>query len=283
LRTRVRVRHEPQEAQVDDAAILREIARRIREGMDAAGTDAAAAASAQTVTAAVSREDEAIARLAHELRTPLSAMVAAADIMAGQQLGPLENAQYREYAENIAASGRHALMLVERVLGDWKAPHDGAPLEFVQLDLNVLVRRAVTVLQPIARERGQALTSDLEPGLPHLIADATSLRQILLNLLTNAVKYAKADAEIVVATQSVLDGPVVLSVRDDGPGMSADVLAAARASNARAAQDAAQGSGLGLPLVQRLAAANGAIMTIESSSAGTAIILTFAKDKVIPV
>lgn len=265
---------------MDDAAILREIARRIREGMDAAGANPSGVQSADAPMAP-DQQNETMARLAHELRTPLSAMVAAAEIMAGQQLGPIENAQYREYAENIAASGRHALTVVDRILHGWTSP-EAAALDFVQLDLNRIAERTVTVLQPIARARGQTIVADLEPRLPHLIADATSLRQILLNLLTNAVKYADPASGIRVTTRSVLDGPVLLEVADEGPGMSDDALSAARGTAPPRA--AAQGTGLGLPLVRKLAAANGAAFAIErTTQGGTAVTLTFAKDKVIPV
>lgn len=265
---------------MDDAAILREIARRIREGMDAPGKPAAASDAPRYMPEIRDNDADTIARLAHELRTPLGAIVAAAEIMAGQLLGPLENRQYLEYAENIATSGRHALNVVDRVLHDWKStePHG---LEFTQFDLNRLVERTVAVLQPIARARSQTVETDLEHGLPHIIADTTSVRQILLNLLTNAVKYTTEGSRIHIATLSVLDGPVTLRVTDDGPGMSKALRSAVMEGQSQAV---AEGTGFGLPLVKQLAAANGA--TIELADApgrGTTVSLTFAKDKVVPV
>jgi signal transduction histidine kinase len=268
---------------VDDAAILREIARRIREGIDRTTSDDTEASPPEAPPPAdQSPEQERLARLAHELKSPLSAMVAAAEMMAQQRLGPMENPQYLGYANDIATSGRHALTVVDRVLNGLRQPEAPAALDFVLLDLNAIVERTVSVLRPLVRERSQTLRTELQRGLPHLIADATSLRQILLNLLNNAAKYANTGSEITISTSAALDGPITLEVADVGPGMSAAELAAAlgKASD----RHAARGTGLGLPLVRELAAANGATMDVESASgSGTRIRLTFAKDKVVPM
>jgi signal transduction histidine kinase len=268
---------------VDDAAILREIARRIRDGMDRSPSAAAAAAPADAPdSAGEAREHDLIARLAHELKSPLSAMVAAAEVMAEERLGPIANAQYLGYATDIATSGRHALTVVDRVLQDWRQPGKPLALEFVQLDLNRLIERTASVLRPLVRERNQTIRTDLAPGLPHLIVDATSIRQILLNLLNNAAKYADLDSEIVITTSYLLDGPVVLEIADAGPGMSPDEIAYALGE--ATAPGTPRGTGLGLPLVRQLAAANGAAVAIDSrKGSATRIKLKFAKDKVVPV
>lgn len=266
------------EIALDDAAILREIARRIHEGMRSPSPSPPTSlpqARQETGT------QDVMARLAHELRTPLSAMTAAAELMASQRFGPLGDPKYVSYAEDIAASGRHALSVIARVLQDWQQPEGPRAIEFVQLDLNRVVDRLTSVLQPLARERSQSILSELEPKLPHVIADATALRQILLNLLTNALRYANAGSIITVSTIFVLDGPVTLRVADDGPGMSTSELAAARGD---ASASAPRGTGMGLPLVRQLAAANGVVFAIDSTPGGPTIAtLTFSKDKVVPV
>ncbi|MDO9381384.1 MAG: HAMP domain-containing sensor histidine kinase [Hyphomicrobiaceae bacterium] len=268
---------------MDDAAILREIARRIRDGMDGSPSAAVPAIAPDALeSTSEARERDLIARLAHELKSPLSAMVAAAEVMAEERLGPIANVQYLGYAADIATSGRHALTVVDRVLQDWRQPGKPASLEFVQLDLNKLIERTASVLRPIVRERNQTIRTDLAPGLPHLIADATSIRQILLNLLNNAAKYANPDSEIVITTSYRLDGPVELEIADAGPGLSPDEIAYALGETATPV--AVRGTGLGLPLVRKLAAANGATMVIDSSKGSpTRIKLKFAKDKVVPV
>jgi two-component system cell cycle sensor histidine kinase PleC len=262
---------------LDEAAILREIARRIRDGTDAATPPAPQAPPSP----GDDRAHDIMTRLAHELRTPISAMTAAAELMASERLGAIGNPKYLGYAEDIAASGRHALSVITRVLQEWQQPETQRPLEFVQLDLNRLAERLVSVLQPLARERRQTITARLEAKLPNVIADATSVRQILLNLLTNAIRYADTGSDIAVVTAFVLDGPVTLQVADAGPGMTAAQLAAARGEVSTAP---ARGTGLGLPLVRQLAAANGAAFAIDSGpSSPTTTTLTFSKDKVVPV
>jgi two-component system cell cycle sensor histidine kinase PleC len=271
---------------LDDAAILREIARRIRDGIDAGPRaphdtrppDAPPGGMGDTATV--------LLRLAHELKTPLSAIVAAAEIMSQEQLGPMPNERYLDYSAEIASNGRHALTLVDRILqdgGNGEIPQEAA-YDFTQVDLNPLVERTASVLAPLARRRGQHIVTDVESKLPHIVADTTSLRQILLNLLTNAVKYAAPDSDVVVATRSVLDGPVILEVRDAGPGMSADAVSRALADNPAQTETTTKGHGIGLPLVRRLAEANGARMSIASApGCPTIVAVTFGKDRVVPV
>lgn len=225
---------------------------------------------------------ELLSRLAHELRSPISAIVSAADVMAQQRLGALANPQYLAYAENIAASGRHALAVIERVLDDWDRMDATANLDFVELDLNGLVERTVSVLRPLLRERGHQIVTHLQDRLPHVIADATSLRQILLNLLNNAAKYAIEGSDVTVSTTYELAGPVVLMVSDPGPGMSPEAIATALSD--RPASPSVQSGGLGLPLVRRLAAANGATFAIDSTTgSATTISISFPNNKVVPV
>ncbi len=236
------------------------------------------------------RESNLIAQIAHELKSPLGAIVAAAEMMAEQRLGPMQNEQYRVYAQNIASSGRHALEVLARALEDWRQLAEPAPLSFVELDLNAIVERTVSALQPLARERGQTIAASLEEGLPHLIADATSLRQILINLVMNGVRHAGDGARISVETSSVLDGPVSLRISDTGPGLDQAQIAKLtgegpeRLDSAVALEGLGLKGGLGLKIVGRLAAANGASIQADSRRGeGTRITIAFGKDKVVPV
>lgn len=284
-----------------EAETLREIARRIREGeveraaaravatVDA-GAAAVAATSAIADTAALPSLASRVSKLAHELRTPLSAIVAAAEIMRDERLGPIGSAHYRGYAADIFDSARHALSVINGMLeagsGEGARSNLAAPQQFAEIDLNALAERTASVMLPLAGKAGLRLETALQPRLPHVVADATSIRQMLLNILTNALKFTAAGGEVVLATHYTLDGPVRVSVADTGAGMSADAI--------RRLLDAdnpplpgprpAGGLGLGLPLVRTLAAANGADVDIASAEGkGTVVTLSFAKDRVIPV
>lgn len=258
---------------MDDAAILREIARQIREGAAQVAVDPNASDA----------NNSALRRLAHELRTPLSAIVAAADVMTTEALGPMQNALYLGYASDIVSSGRHALAVVDRILAGDSDATQHLQLDFTQLDLNRLIDRAASVLRPLSAQNNQTITLNLAKGLPNVIADATSLRQILLNLLTNSIKYGGEGCAIVIATSWTLDGPVDLSIHDTGPGIAPEQLD--RALSAKpTSQPTSKGHGLGLPLVRSLADVNGARLVIETGPGkGTTITLTFGKDRVVPV
>jgi two-component system cell cycle sensor histidine kinase PleC len=291
----------------DDAAKLKEIARRIREGQMSAprserrradAVSGGASAQPLALSAAPATEPDAIAAplrasLAHELKTPLSAIAAAAEVMKDQRLGPIGSPRYLGYAKDIHGTAQHALSVIERMLADpaGSADASGEALDFVEIDAGGLLRDAVSELGVLAERAGLRLALEVPPRLPHLVADATSLRQIVLNLVTNAIKFTPAGGAITVAARYEGDGPLTIAVADTGVGMSADEVGLAldpgrrliqisRAANATHRS----GLGLGLPLVQRLAAANGGELALESTPGrGTRASVVFPKDRVIPV
>ncbi|HYD16364.1 MAG TPA: HAMP domain-containing sensor histidine kinase [Hyphomicrobium sp.] len=299
----------------DDAAKLKEIARRIREGQQAARQERARleADDATTVTSRETAKPEAPpaaeaashkrdptaertvsqslrASLAHELKTPLSAIVAAAEIMKDQRFGPLGTARYVGYATDIHGSAQHVLGVIERMLADSSdLLSKGAPLDFAEIDPGAVLEASVSQLVPLAERAGIALTLELSPRLPHVVADATSLRQIVFNLLTNALKFTERGGKVTVAARYGGDGPLKIAVSDTGPGMTRReverLLGGGRGPHQRRHGSAGRaGLGLGLPLVKTLAAANGAEFLIESAPGqGTSASVVFGKDRVIPV
>lgn len=233
------------------------------------------------------------ARLAHELRTPLGAIAAAAEVMRDQRLGPVGSSRYLGYARDIHASATHALALIERMLADARSSSSSSAstdaLAFSEVDTAALLESAVSQLDPLVARAGLTLALELPPRLPHLIADATSLRQIVLNLVTNALKFTTPGGRVTVAARYAGDGPLTIAVSDTGRGMSAqevtDALGGRRIASDGGAADAGDtGLGLGLPLVQALAAANGATIAIESAPGrGTSVSVMFRSERVVPV
>jgi signal transduction histidine kinase len=210
--------------------------------------------------------------LAHELRTPLSAVIAYAEILKNEHFGPLANPRYQGYARDIYESARHALSVVDSMLRGDRARTAVPPLAFADLDPAGVVESCLTVARPLAEQAGLALGAEFAPGLPRIVADALSLRQMLLNLLANAIKFARPGDRVTVAVDYAGDGPLTISVADTGPGMD------------DAPKADPTGLGLGLPLTRALAAANGAALTIESAPGrGTRVTISFAKDRVVPV
>ena len=262
----------------EDAATLKRIAHAIRTGF----VSPAEAPAADEVDEASQAERTArVSKLAHELRTPLSAIMLAAEVMRDQRFGKMTNPRYRGYTKDIHDNARHALAVVARLLGD-SAPEDEGPdsLEMVELNLNTLAERSVSAMRPLADEAGLRLKFERHARLPKVIADAMSVKQILFNLLANAIKFTPEKGEVRVVTGLGYEDGVFVAVQDTGPGMKAKDIARALDADAKPERTQAGGHGIGLPLAANLAAANGARLEIDSEpNKGTAVALVFPKDR----
>lgn len=217
-----------------------------------------------------------IAKLAHELKSPLTAIAAAAEIMRDQRLGAMGNEKYLGYASDIHESAQHALSVIGSMLsGSSSAQADQQALEWV--DLNEVASQVVSSMQPIAVERRITLALDAEDGLPPVSASATAIRQILFNLLSNACKFTPPDGDVRVVTGYLDNGARFLVVRDTGTGMDGEVLAyALDEREPQPSRRAGSGSGLGLHLVRRLASEMAAEVEIDSAPGkGTVVLIAF--------
>ncbi len=227
----------------------------------------------------------ASARLAHELRTPLSAVIAYAEVLKDEHFGPLANPRYRDYARTIYDSARHALSVVDGMLAG-NLGRAGLPeLAFRDLDPADLIENCLAVAGPLAQRAGVDLVGDLDAAMPRIVADEVSVKQMLLNLITNAIKFGRRGDKVTVRAVCNSDGSLTIDVADTGPGMAPVAAGAERAPEAHrrgGGQDA--GLGIGLPLTRALAKANGASLTVESAPGrGTRVSIAFAKDRVVPV
>ena len=228
---------------------------------------------------------EAIARLAHELRAPVSAIFSAADVMAEGHLGPVEDERYHGYIVGIRDTARHLLGVVETML---QRPESavGAVLTGPALaDISGAVREVAHGLGAFADTLGVSLTVELAPGATAVVADQTGLRQMIYNLLSNAMRHAGDRARVTARTGRSASGEVWLEVEDDGPGIPVDVMkrALGRALRGTEAPDKlGRRAGLGLPLTRTLAEAAGASLSLVSDAAGTRARITFPADTALP-
>jgi signal transduction histidine kinase len=227
--------------------------------------------------------------MAHELKTPISAIVSAAEMMKDERLGAIGDPRYLRYAQDIHGSARHALAVIERMLGQRQSRHSTFELSFTNLDINALAAGLLSGLESMANEAGLALSGALAPRVPLVVADATSVRQIILNAITNALKFTPRGGTVQVITEMTADGHLAVSVIDSGPGMSADEIARVMADGRAAASKPQQartggGLGIGLPLARMLATANGAILAITTpETGGTRVTLAFPASRLIPI
>jgi signal transduction histidine kinase len=271
----------------EDAATMQKIARAIRTGFvrPAAAPEEATAREGEGDAAAGSPAERAahVSKLAHELRTPLSAIAVAAEIMKDQRFGELANERYRSYSADIHDNARHALAVINRLLGDAAADDPKDDLQAVELDLNALAESSVSAMRPLAEKAGLTLSQELHARLPRVIADPMTVKQILFNLLANALKFTKSGGTVRVVTGLGFDRSVFVAVQDTGTGMSAEEIARALDTEAppRPERKEAGGLGIGLPLAHSLAKANGARLEIDSTPGeGTAVALIFPKARV---
>jgi len=255
--------------------------------------DITARATAETTLRAAKEEaelasrskSEFLANVSHELRTPLNAIIGFSEIIMAQLFGPVEPPQYREYAGDIHASGRHLLSLINDIL-DLSKIEAG---KFEMLEARVDIADAVDTSLRLIRERAKngkvELVNDLPDTLPELVADRRAVKQILINLLSNAVKFTEAGGTVTVGAVLRPDGTLEISVEDTGIGMdNADIaLAMTPFGQAESALNRRfEGTGLGLPLAERLIALHGGTLDLHSErGVGTRVSVRFPAVRVL--
>jgi signal transduction histidine kinase len=222
----------------------------------------AQAASDGDSKAAASRAP-ALAQVAHEIRTPLAAIAALADVMRQEHFGRIGNARYREYVADIHDSAQHALDVLNGML-DPSAWESGCPaLHPMRAQIKPIVAACLSSMRPLAYASGLRLVGKLAPRLPAVLIDVPSLRQMLLNLIANAIQYAGEGATITVITQRV-GNDISVEVRDNGRGMPAEKIARILGPTDQSLPAAGDRRGLGLPFTRLLAEANGARLTLSA-------------------
>ena len=213
-----------------------------------------------------------LAELSHELRTPLGAIIGFADAMRGQAFGPLSET-YAEHAALIQAAGRHLLDLTDD-LADLAGIQAGRlKITRERFDAGLLIAEMMRLMSGEARAAGVALEAILPSGPRMVMAGRRQLRQIVLNLISNALKFTPAGGSVTV-TASARGGELMLAVADTGVGVATGDLARLGEAYQQAGEveQRALGHGLGLWLVRGLCEAHGGTMAIESAPcAGTTV------------
>jgi PAS domain S-box-containing protein len=225
-------------------------------------------------------KSEFLAKVSHEIRTPLNSIVGFSEVMLEERFGPIGNERYRDYLKDIRTSGTRLVSMLNDLLDLSKIEAGTLELTAVHTNLNELVHGCVSQMQPQASRERIIIRMSLAPSLPAVVADVRSLRQIVVNLLNNSIKFTGAGGQVIVSTALSDAREIVLRVRDTGIGMSfKDVEAALEPFRQRTTRPSwnASGSGLGLSLTKALAEANGARFNIVSKvDDGTLVEITFS-------
>ena len=227
-----------------------------------------------------------LANMSHELRTPLNAILGFAEVMEQQLLGPLGSSRYVNYAADIRWSGNHLLQLINDVLDLSKIEAGRAELIEEVLDVPGLARDCVHLLDDRARDAGVRWHEVIPTELPSLRADARGVRQILLNLLTNAVKFTGSGGTVTFEARQETGGGPALTIADTGMGIPDSELAHIfepfrYRSNALVSR-AKEGTGLGLSICKRLVEMHGGTIELKSKiDRGTTVTVRFPASQVV--
>ena len=240
-------------------------------------TERALEAARNAAEQANARKTEYLARISHEVRTPLHAILGFAEVIIEERFGPIGNDRYKDYVKDIHASARHVMSLATDLLDLAKIEAGKLELEFAPVDANRIVRECVSLMQPQAAHERIIMRLSLLDRLPTVMADERALRQILLNLLSNAVKFNEPGGQVIVSTAVDEAGHPVIRVRDTGVGMNeGELVAALEPFRQIGVAHRTGGAGLGLPLTKALAEANHAGFSIKSrKEQGTLVEVAF--------
>lgn len=226
-----------------------------------------------------------LATMSHELRTPLNAIMGFSEVMKTEVMGPIGSPLYKEYAGNIHDSGKHLLNLINEILDLSRIEAGRYELHEEPLRFSDIAEDCVRLLKLRAQSKSIDLVEDYDTSLAQVWGDQRALRQICLNLMSNALKFTPKGGRITITVGAMVDGGQYLSVLDTGPGIPADEIPKVLqvfGQGSLAHETAEGGTGLGLPIVQNLIELHGGAFELLSElRKGTEAIITLPKQRVL--
>ncbi len=225
-----------------------------------------------------------LAGMSHELRTPLNAIIGFSEVMQLELNGPIHGA-YRDYAVIIHESGHHLLGIINDVLDVAKIEAGRMELHEEIVDAAEIVAEAVRVLSDKACRAGVTVKTALPSGLPPILADKGKIRQILLNLIGNSIKFTRKDGTITISARVSSIGKFIFAVADTGVGIPENELESvmeAFVQSGDALTRNQHGSGLGLPLCKALTEMHSGCLLLESEvGKGTCVTISLPPQRVL--
>jgi PAS domain S-box-containing protein len=227
---------------------------------------------------------EFLANMSHELRTPLNAIIGFSDVMLSKIFGDIEP-RYSEYIENIRDSGSHLLAVINDILDVSRIEAGRMELRPERIHPGELVDAAIRLVRDRAHEQNLSMTRQVAKNMPDILVDVQRMKQVLLNLLSNAVKFTPENGKIVVKVSKSRAGEVVIAIKDNGIGMSAQEIKIALTPFGQVDSKLArrfEGTGLGLPLTRSFIELHAGTMDITSERGkGTLISIRIPVNRVI--
>jgi PAS domain S-box-containing protein len=262
----------------DDATVVT-VLEDITERKEAGREQAAARDQAELANRS---KTEFLATMSHELRTPLNAIIGFSQVMAGEMLGPITTQKYVGYARDVLASAEHLLGIINDILDVSKLEAGRLELAEETIELDRLIADVLRLVEAKARAGEIRLDLRSEGTIPRLIADPRKIKQIVLNVVSNAVKFSHPGGEIEIVLRQ-RGGGIAVAVIDHGIGMDAQEVALASTRFGQVASSLSRrhaGTGLGLPLAIGLVELHGGTLSIESTKgSGTTVTIAFPPDR----
>ena len=208
-----------------------------------------------------------LATMSHELRTPLNAILGFSEVMKSELFGAHSSPIYKEYSNDVHASGQHLLKLINEILDLSRVEAGRYDLCEEPIQLAHIVEDCRHLLTLRANKRQIVLQETIERALPRIWADERAMRQAILNLLSNAIKFTPQGGNVVISLGRTPDNGQFVSIKDNGPGIPEAEIPVVMSSFGRgtlAQKNADEGSGLGLPIVKGLVEMHGGTFTLTS-------------------
>ncbi|WP_298957695.1 HAMP domain-containing sensor histidine kinase [uncultured Roseibium sp.] len=225
-----------------------------------------------------------LATMSHELRTPLNAILGFSEIMKDEVLGEMHNKTYRSYSEDIHGSGQHLLNLINEILDLSRIEAGRHELHEAPLLLDDVVEECGAMMKVRAKAKSISIYHAHEPNLPTVWADERALRQVVLNLLSNALKFTPVGGEVRIVVGPTAEGGQYVSIKDSGPGIPEDEIPTvleAFGQGSHAIKSAEPGTGLGLSIVQALIGMHDGNFSLKSSPGnGTEVTVTLPRTRI---
>jgi signal transduction histidine kinase len=228
-----------------------------------------------------------LATLGHDLRTPLNGIYGFAQFLEEEPFGPIGNERYKQYIKSIRES---AALLDERIatcLDPEKVEFGAEPLQMRPWPIAALVEQALPIVASLAQSADIAIRLDLAHGLPQVHADHRAIKKILVNLVTNAIKFNRPNGTVLISATLTADKALALTVEDNGVGVTADALDPRWVQRDAAPAPAREtvgrhGLDVGLTVVKKLLELHGASLTIQSvAQKGTKVTMIFPPDRMV--
>ncbi|MCG6856797.1 MAG: HAMP domain-containing histidine kinase [Salaquimonas sp.] len=228
-----------------------------------------------------------LATMSHELRTPLNAILGFSEVMQNEVLGPIGNDSYKEYITDINNSGQHLLNVINEILDLSRIEAGRHQLNEESIKLVNVVDEAFHMVQLKAKSKDITIITQYQDNLPRIWADEKAVRQVTLNLLSNALKFTPKGGTVWLKAGWTSSGGQYIAVKDTGPGIPEEeipIVLSSFGQGSIAIKSAEQGSGLGLPIVQALVHMHDGKFDLHSKlREGTEVIASFPRTRVLEV